>query len=277
MDTNEKKKGKFTEKYRVFLTTHKGLVRDNNEDNFTINNVSKKLEYKNVSFVSEHDEPDLAAVFDGMGGESKGEYASFISAKIAKGLYTAVRDSENVSMEELVNSYVQSANNEIRNFLEQNRCRTGGSTVVAAVIKNQMIFPFSLGDSRIYLLRDGVLSQVSKDQTLAMKKYEANIYTLEEAEKSLDSHKLTSFLGVDYYRQGLTPQLYEPVEMQPTDKLLLCSDGLYDELSLIEIQNIINNNPENPTLELVRAALNSGGNDNVTCVLIERVTKGDDE
>ena len=169
MDTNEKKKGKFTEKYRVFLTTHKGLVRDNNEDNFTINNVSKKLEYKNVSFVSEHDEPVLAAVFDGMGGESKGEYASFISAKIAKGLYTAVRDSENVSMEELVNSYVQSANNEIRNFLEQNRCRTGGSTVVAAVIKNQMIFPFSLGDSRIYLLRDGVLSQVSKDQTLAMK------------------------------------------------------------------------------------------------------------
>ncbi len=277
MDTNEKKKGKFTEKYRVFLTTHKGLVRDNNEDNFTINNVSKKLEYKNVSFVSEHDEPVLAAVFDGMGGESKGEYASFISAKIAKGLYTAVRDSENVSMEELVNSYVQSANNEIRNFLEQNRCRTGGSTVVAAVIKNQMIFPFSLGDSRIYLLRDGVLTQVSKDQTLAMKKYEANIYTLEEAEKSLDSHKLTSFLGVDYYRQGLTPQLYEPVEMQPTDKLLLCSDGLYDELSLIEIQNIINNNPENPTLELVRAALNSGGNDNVTCVLIERVTKGDDE
>ena len=277
MDTNEKKKGKFTEKYRVFLTTHKGLVRDNNEDNFTINNVSKKLEYKNVSFVSEHDEPVLAAVFDGMGGESKGEYASFISAKIAKGLYTAVRDSENVSMEELVNSYVQSANNEIRNFLEQNRCRTGGSTVVAAVIKNQMIFPFSLGDSRIYLLRDGVLSQVSKDQTLAMKKYEANIYTLEEAEKSLDSRKLTSFLGVDYYRQGLTPQLYEPVEMQPTDKLLLCSDGLYDELSLIEIQNIINNNPENPTLELVRAALNSGGNDNVTCVLIERVTKGDDE
>ena len=84
MDTNEKKKGKFTEKYRVFLTTHKGLVRDNNEDNFTINNVSKKLEYKNVSFVSEHDEPVLAAVFDGMGGESKGEYASFISAKIAK-------------------------------------------------------------------------------------------------------------------------------------------------------------------------------------------------
>ena len=91
MEVNEKKKNtKATERYRVYLTTHKGLVRDNNEDNFTINNVSKKLEYKNVSFVSEHDAPVLAAVFDGMGGESKGEYASYISARIAKGLYNAI-------------------------------------------------------------------------------------------------------------------------------------------------------------------------------------------
>ena len=52
---------------------------------------------------------------------------------------------------------------------------------------------------------------------------------------------------------------------------MLCSDGLYDELSKDKIQEIIIKNPENPTLELVRAALNNGGNDNVTCALIERV------
>lgn len=271
MDNIEKKKHKTTERYRVFLTTHKGLVRDNNEDNFTINNVSRKLEYKNVSFVSEHDAPVLAAVFDGMGGEAKGEYASFISARIAKGLYNAIKDCTDVPMDELVANYVQSANDEIRNFLEENKCQTGGSTVVAVVIKNRVVYPFSLGDSRMYLLRSAQLSQISKDQTLAMKKVEANIYTMEEAEKSVDSHKLTSFLGVDYYRQGLAPQFYEPVVMETADKLLLCSDGLYDELSKEQIQKIIINNPENPTLELVRAALNSGGNDNVTCALIERV------
>ena len=54
------------------------------------------------------------------------------------------------------------------------------------------------------------------------------------------------------------------------DKLLLCSDGLYDELTKDEIQEIIVNNPDSPTMELVRAALNHGGNDNVTCVLVER-------
>lgn len=273
MDTNGKSKSKARERYRVFLVTHKGLVRDNNEDNFTINNICKKLEYKNVKFVSEHDAPMLVAVFDGMGGESKGEYASFISAKNAKQLYRDISQTSNpeARLEEYVGNFVQSANNDIRTFLEENKCQTGGSTVVALLFVNGIVYPFSLGDSRIYLLRNGVLTQISKDQTLAMKKYEANIYTFEEAERSIDSHKLTSFLGVDYYRQGLSPQLFDRIAIQDTDKLLLCSDGLYDELSIREIQNIMLSNPDQPAFKLVQAALNHGGNDNVTCAVIERV------
>ena len=273
MDTNGESKSNAKERYRVYLVSHKGLVRDNNEDNFTINNISKKLEYKNVKFVSEHDAPMFAAVFDGMGGEAKGEYASFISAKNAKQLYTDITQTPDpeTRLEEFVGKFVQKANDDIRTFLEENKCQTGGSTVVALVFINGVAYPFSLGDSRIYLLRNGVLTQISKDQTLAMKKYEANIYTLEEAERSLDSHKLTSFLGVDYYRQGLSPQLFEPIAMQDTDKLLLCSDGLYDELGLQDIQSVMLQNPDQPAFKLVQAALNHGGNDNVTCAVIERV------
>lgn len=262
-----------SERYRVYIASHKGLVRDNNEDNFTVNNVCKKLEIKNVKFVSEHDAPLLTAVFDGMGGESKGEYASLISAKAAKQLYQNIirTPDPETRLEELVTAFVQNANNEIRAFLEENKCQTGGSTIVALVFIKGVAYPFSLGDSRIYLLRDGVISQISKDQTLAQKKYEANIYTLEEAEKSVDSHKLTSFLGVDYYRQGLAPQLFERIVLQEGDKLLLCSDGLYDELNMGEIRDVILENPQNPSFKLVQAALNHGGNDNVTCALIERV------
>lgn len=270
MDNFDKSKGALSERYRVYLTTHRGAVRENNEDNFAVNNVSKKLEHKNADFSSEFDAPLLAAVFDGMGGESKGEYASYISAKNAKGLYFGIKQSPDAQVDELVGEFVQRANDEIRDFLEENRCNTGGSTVVGAVFKNEIIYPFSIGDSRIYLFRGAKLTQISKDQTLAMKKYEANIYTLEEAEASVDSHKLTSFLGVDYYRKGLKAQYYEPIVMQKSDKLLLCSDGLYDELSLREIQDIIRNNPDNPTYELVKAAVEHGGNDNVTCVLVER-------
>ena len=82
------------ERYRIFLTTHKGLVRDDNEDNFTINTASRKLAFKNINYVSEAEAPLLAAVFDGMGGESKGDYASYISAKTAKLLYTSLKKED---------------------------------------------------------------------------------------------------------------------------------------------------------------------------------------
>ena len=259
------------ERYRVFLTTHKGLVRDDNEDNFTINNASRKLEFKNVSYSTESEAPLLAAVFDGMGGESKGEYASFISAKAAKALYASLQNGSEVLISEQIAQYVQTANDDIRRFLEENHCRSGGSTVCAVIIEDGVVYPFSLGDSRIYLLNHDGMVQISRDQTLAMKKYEANIYTLEEAENSVDSHKLTAFLGADYYREGLTPQLYDVFAWQTGDRILLCSDGLYGELSNAVIQSIIREYPDNPTLELVRAALKNGGRDNVTCVLIERV------
>ncbi len=216
-----------TERYRVFLTTHKGLVRDDNEDNFTINTASRKLEFKNVSYASEVEAPLLAAVFDGMGGESKGDYASYISAKTAKRLYTSLKEGDGAPVAEQIAQYVQNANDQIRDFLEENNCRSGGSTVCAVIIRDGVVYPFSLGDSRIYLLDPDGMVQLSKDQTLAMKKYEANIYTLEEAENSVDSHKLTAFLGVDYYREGLAPQLYDTFAWQPQDRILLCSDGLY--------------------------------------------------
>ena len=259
------------ERYRIFLTTHKGLVRDDNEDNFTINTASRKLAFKNINYVSEAEAPLLAAVFDGMGGESKGDYASYISAKTAKLLYTAIKKEDGAPVAEQIAQYVQNANDQIRDFLEENNCRSGGSTVCAVIIRDGVVYPFSLGDSRIYLLDPDGMVQLSKDQTLAMKKYEANIYTLEEAENSVDSHKLTAFLGVDYYREGLAPQLYDTFAWQPQDRILLCSDGLYGELTNDVIQSIIREYPDNPTLELVRAALKNGGRDNVTCVLIERV------
>lgn len=266
----KRKNTAFAERYRVYVTSHTGLMRGNNEDNFTVNSVSKKLEYKNVSFSAVYDAPLVAAVFDGMGGESLGEYASCISARMAKALYNALTGLPDSPVEALICDYTQRANDAIRDFLEKNHCGTGGSTVAAAIIKNEILYPFSLGDSRIYLLHNAKLQQVSKDHTLAMKKVEANIYTPEEAEKSLDSHRLTAFLGADDNGSGLAPELYEPVMLHKSDKLLLCSDGLYDELSFKSIQEIIKNNPDNPTLELVRAAVKRGGSDNVTCVVVER-------
>lgn len=270
MQFSKTEKSGNSEQYRVYLTTHKGLLRDSNEDNFTVNCTCKRVEYNNVNFSAKYDAPLLAAVFDGLGGEAMGEHAAFISARAAKALYEGIKRFPEKSVDKLITAFTANANDEIRGFMDQNRCESGGSTVAGVVIKNEIVYPFSLGDSRIYLLRDAKLSQISNDHTLAVKKFEAGIYTFEEAEKSPDSHKLTLFLGVDHYRQGIDPQIYEPIILHKSDKLLLCSDGLYDECSLKQIEKTLKNNPDTPTLSLVKAAVKNGGRDNVTCLLVER-------
>ena len=254
--------------FNVYVTSHTGRVRDNNEDNFALNTISKKLEYQNVSFQTEMAQPFIAAVFDGMGGEENGEYASLIAAAAAKELYKKVCEYPDCKFDALANNYVTLANNKIRDFTEEKHSRSGGSTVAAVIVKGGIVHPFSLGDSRIYLMRGGNLIQISRDHTLARLKYERKIYSREEADLSPDSHKLTAFLGMDYKKEGIEAQNYDPVCLTSGEMLLLCSDGLYDELTHAEIERIMTVHPDNPAFELVKAALKNGGGDNVTCVVV---------
>ena len=117
-------------------------------------------------------------------------------------------------------------------------------------------------------MRGGNLIQISRDHTLARLKYERKIYSREEADLSPDSHKLTAFLGMDYKKEGIEAQNYDPVCLTSGEMLLLCSDGLYDELTHAEIERIMTVHPDNPAFELVKAALKNGGGDNVTCVVV---------
>ena len=204
----------------------------------------------------------------GMGGEENGEYASLIAAAAAKELYKKVCEYSDCKFDALANNYVTLANNKIRDFTEEKHSRSGGSTVAAVIVKGGIVHPFSLGDSRIYLMRGGNLIQISRDHTLARLKYERKIYSREEADLSPDSHKLTAFLGMDYKKEGIEAQNYDPVCLTSGEMLLLCSDGLYDELTHAEIERIMTVHPDNPAFELVKAALKNGGGDNVTCVVV---------
>lgn len=253
----------------AYITCHTGRVRENNEDNFVLNGISKKLEYSNVSFKRSISQPLVAGVFDGMGGEANGEYASRIAAETAKDLYRKLISLPGCDCEALANNFATEANNRIRDFMSDRHCSAGGSTVAAVMIKRGVIYPFSLGDSRVYLLRGGSLVQLSHDHTLAQRKVDDNIYTREEALRSSDSHKLTLFLGADYVKDGLEAQCYESVCLQKGDTLLLCSDGLYDELTDAEIESVLRQSSGNLSFELVKKALQNGGGDNVTCVVIK--------
>lgn len=256
-------------KYNIYVSTDVGKVRKKNEDNFLINTVMRPLEKEELNLRGEDiDEPILCSVFDGMGGEASGDVASKICAEEGKNLFKLVSKS-GLLLDESVDMFASNANNKVTKEIENTLRRRGGSTFVMLYIKDLVASVYSLGDSRAYLYRDGKLLQITKDHTLAMKKYEANIYTLEEALSSADSHKLTSFIGVDVENQGLVSAKYDKIKLQKNDKFLLCSDGLYDMCSDSEILRMMSRNSKTISYDLVETALNNGGVDNVTCIVVE--------
>lgn len=261
-----------TKEYRFFVcvSSHQGNVRTDNEDNFIVNNVIREEDQPEANLRGDAiARPLVCGVFDGMGGEMKGGRASQICAEQAKAVYSALLNNA-APIDDAVRSFVVNGNNAVVRMLEESRMKRGGSTFVMAVLAGGLVYPYSLGDSRLYLWDGERLRQITNDHTLAMKKYYAKIYTLEEAKESNDSHKLTSFLGVDFDEAGLSPEAYRPFELHQGEKLLLCSDGLYDMCSDEEIIAILREPSATVSLDLVDAALKNGGRDNVTCLVIER-------
>lgn len=261
-------------RYDVYLATNSGKVRSQNEDNYAINNNIRLLEDGEKNLKGNGiEEPLVCAVFDGMGGEANGELASQLSAEVATLVYYELKKSDCVNVDTLISRFVTKSNSKINEMLVNTKSKRGGSTFVMTVFYRGLVYSYSLGDSRIYLYRNGQLTQISVDQTLAMKKLRANIFTEEEALTSPDRHKLTSFLGVDMDNEGLVPQIYPQFLLQKGEKLLLCSDGLYDMCTDDQIARLMEKDADDACLALVDAALENGGQDNVTCMIIERSKK----
>lgn len=256
-------------KYNLYISSDLGKVRENNEDNFSVGTVMRNLVQNKINLKGlEDDSHLLCAVFDGMGGEACGDIASHICAEEATLLQKQIKKTGHLD-NDMVNAYVQKANDRIVEIVRENGAHRGGSTFAMVYLNDGKIYPYSLGDSRIYLYRNSEVKQISIDHTLAMKKYRANIYSLEEALASADSHKLTSFIGVDSENQGLQAEAYDALTLEKGDKLLLCSDGLYDMCSDTVIAKLLARDSQTFSRDLVKAALHYGGIDNITCIVIE--------
>ena len=254
---------------KVYVSTNVGFVREHNEDNYYVDEFGMRTE-ENEILLGELplDRRRVFAVCDGMGGEEFGDEASLISVKILS-LYTeSIRNAVQDEMNETVNRYASAANNEICEMVRQRHAHQSGSTLAMICMDNNDVNVYNIGDSRVYILQNGVLTQITEDQTLALKKIRANIYTEEEAKNSPDSHTITSFLGVD--NRGIGPKAV-PSGYFPTEAmtLMLCSDGLTDMCEDNEIREILMQDNENLAHALVQRALEHGGVDNTTCVVIQ--------
>ena len=239
-------------RYRIDAACYSsiGKVRKNNEDNFYFD--GKILSEKNygtedclvTSFFS--DENRVFAVFDGMGGESRGERASYLASIELK---NAINSS---SMD--WSSYVSDANRKICN--EMSKDNRMGTTIAAVQFLEDCISIMNLGDSRIYIYGSDGLRQVSFDHTRRIDKNRKPL--------------LTEHLGVFSDEVILHP--YQKVLFyEDVDSIVICSDGITDMVDEDLMKNILTDNSDcrKKTTSLINNALSNGGRDNATVIVCD--------
>ena len=222
------------------------------------------------------------AVCDGMGGEADGDFASLTAvttlAEHVKAIKSAAANAEPEKTRQIhaaVRKFAADANNRLCSAMSTRRVRMG-TTLVLVVIAKDTVYPYNLGDSRIYAHRFSKgLFRVSKDHTLAAQKVEMGILTEEEAGRDRGRHVLTQYLGVFEDEITVVPAAAEPLPFNENCRLLLCSDGLTEMVADARIEEILRAFPNagDAAERLLTEALGNGGRDNVTCVVVDAIVK----
>lgn len=217
----------------------------------------------------------IVVVCDGMGGHSGGKLASSIAAEKMADAFKCMPQNTDVPTEllrvlDLLDSEVMGLKN------PDGTSMRAGTTLVAALVKQRQVYWASVGDSRIYIVRDGEMVQVTNDHNYKFRLDGAlaeNTLSLEEYnEKMVDGDALVSFIGVGGLE--LVDINSEPFALCPNDRILLTSDGLYKALSEETVLNIISNfsNIKEATEALIKKAQRAtkgASLDNTTVAIIK--------
>lgn len=255
----------------ISAATSRGKTRSHNEDRFFIDSMGIFRGESKIANILTDSEHRIFAVCDGMGGEDLGAEAAETAVEVLSEFSNRLKNVSNQDITKVVNEYVHEANRRICKMAADNGADVSGCTLAMAVICRNIAYPFYIGDSRIYYRTDGTLIQLSEDHTLAMYKLKIGNYTKEEASTSPDAHRLTAFLGADPNNKGIYAAVCEPIDLNHGE-LLICSDGLTDMLSPQEILEIMLEYDKQPAAYyLMDKAVEKGGLDNVTCLIIKKI------
>ncbi len=221
-----------------------GRVRKDNQDS---------------GFASSH----LLVVADGVGGAARGDVASSTAVQALRRLDGPVPGD----LLEALAGAIHRAHDRIAELVEQDPELDGTSTTVtSALFDGTRIGVAHIGDSRGYLLRDGALAQLTKDHTFVQSLIDEGRIT--EEESRTHPHRNLILRAVDGVHET-DPDLFY-IELAPGDRLLLCSDGASGVLDEHRLSDILGTgSPDYAVVELVRASLEAGSSDNVTCVVAD--------
>ena len=206
----------------------------------------------------------LAVIADGMGGYEGGQEASRLAVETVRFVYE--RDFSDDRQNALVTG-VRSAHEAIQRFAAEHPQFAGmGTTCTALSIVERRLCFAHIGDSRLYLLRAGAASRLTRDHSYVGRLVESGIVRLEDAESHPQRHILTAALGSGHEVIPHTPEQPVPLE---EDVLVLCTDWLWSVVGEAELTRIaLAEPPAEACLKLVNAALERGGPDNVTVIIL---------
>jgi protein phosphatase len=245
----------------IATCTDPGMVRSHNEDSIAADPAN-----------------GLVVLADGMGGYNAGEVASGMATTVivtemrqilqnANPYDVDSRTSEEIAAR-LVRDQVLKANSSIYQAAQSQPQYAGmGTTLVVCLFYDNRMLTAHLGDSRLYMLRDGSFSQVTRDHSLLQEQIDSGIITPEQAKKAQHKNLVTKALGID---PTVEPEIHE-YATKAGDIYLLCSDGLCD---MVEDEDIgmtlqtLGGNLKLAAQQLVQMANDNGGRDNVSVILV---------
>ena len=220
---------------RSAARTHVGRVRQVNEDRLL-------------------DAPELGlwAVADGMGGHVGGGAAATEAIRALCGL------AEPVTLD-AIESSLAAAHEAVRGAGDER-----GTTIAGLIIADAWFTAFWIGDSRVYRLRDGTLEQITCDHSLVQELVDSGVLTPDQAARHPHANIITRAIGIESWTAPDTVS----GEALPGDRFLICSDGLSGLVEASDIARMLGREPAAAVDALIAAALDAGGTDNVTVVII---------
>ena len=254
----------------VAALTHAGMVGKNNEDRFTVS-----------SYIGQEEKPVLfAIVSDGIGGHRAGEVAAELAVNY---ILEKISESDGRHPLEIMENAIHSASQAIASRSASQADQYGmGATCACIWVEGDRLYTAYIGDSRIYLIRDGKIQRLTVDHTWVQEAIEKGVITPEQARDHPNVHVIRRHLGsvelpdVDFRlrlshedddEQGRKNQ---GAHLNPGDVLLMCTDGLTDLIWDDEILRLVTtrNTLKSAAEDLVGQANERGGYDNITVVLI---------
>ena len=209
--------------------------------------------------------PDLFIVADGMGGHKAGEYASKCAVET---IVSQINSSSERGSIRVISNAIREANRRVRNKAMSDDNYFGmGTTLVVATLDEDGLCVANVGDSRLYLISNGEIKQVTVDHSLVEEMVQMGELERKSARNHPDKNIITRAVGV---MEEVDPDFFEVEDLVVGDTILMCSDGLSNMLEDTEIMGIVEGEGtlKEKANRLVAAANMNGGRDNITVILV---------